>query len=501
MAASAGALEDAVKVDRGTFGRPTLKAYAVITLAVAAMMTSALSRPMMLHDSFWIDHVWAAQFTVLLGDGTLYPRWLPWSHDGLGSPVFYYYPPLAFYVTGLFGLAGLSTYGSILAAFALAFLVSGIGAYQWLLGRSRFPLLGALFFALGPYHWYDFYMRGALAESIAIALLPLLALGLRRVAEGRSWIFAAVAYAAMIASHLPLALLASLFFIVPYALLHRRRLAGFAKCCSVGIGLAAIYLLPAIALEPYRDGAQLWAMPHLRPTYWSIFVADWSNFFVRHTYITIATLLVPALIVAFGTRDRWAFYALGILALAAGIIPFVWSLPLLRDVQFPYRVLPLAELAIATAIARAPISPILRVAAIGLPLAWAVVVTQLAGGLSPNRGEAIRRHIDVAEYMPPGVQQEDRRVPWLDEPRAGRIPPPAVEGWIVRPTFYFPAWSCGQPEPRTKLLMHRPSCTPRLELTAYEKIGGLISLLSLLIIIAQSVVMRTRRGKPSTASG
>ena len=64
---------------------------------------------MMLHDSFWIDHVWASQFTALLREGVIYPRWLPWSHEGLGSPVFYYYPPLAFYLTGAFGLGATPT--------------------------------------------------------------------------------------------------------------------------------------------------------------------------------------------------------------------------------------------------------------------------------------------------------------------------------------------------------------------------------------------------------
>src|SRR4029450_11382967 len=171
---------------------------------------------------------------------------------GLGSPVFYFYPPLAFYITGACGLAGLSTYASIIAAFALAFLASGLGAYHWLRGRSDYPLLGALFFTLGPYHWFDFYGRGALAESVAIAFLPLIAIGLRRIAEGKSWTLAAIAYAAMILSHLPLALLTSLFLILPYAIVHRRQWVGFAISCFMGGGLAAIYLVPAFGGGAFR---------------------------------------------------------------------------------------------------------------------------------------------------------------------------------------------------------------------------------------------------------
>ena len=74
-------------------------------LAIAAfallLILPALLSPLKLHDSFWIDWVWVDQFGEQLRQGQLYPRWLPASHDGLGSPVFYYYPPLAFYPAGL----------------------------------------------------------------------------------------------------------------------------------------------------------------------------------------------------------------------------------------------------------------------------------------------------------------------------------------------------------------------------------------------------------------
>ena len=83
--------------------------YAVIALAAFALLMPAILGPPMFHESFWIDVVWSDQFTALLKDGTLYPRWLPSSYDGLGAPIFYFYPPLAFYVTGFFGLTGLET--------------------------------------------------------------------------------------------------------------------------------------------------------------------------------------------------------------------------------------------------------------------------------------------------------------------------------------------------------------------------------------------------------
>ena len=53
-------------------------------------------------------------------------------------------------------------------------------------------------------------------------------------------------------------------------------------------------------------------------------------------------------------RSRWAAYAIACCLVVAGLLPFFWSLPLIRSVQFPFRALPFAEFGLATAIALAP---------------------------------------------------------------------------------------------------------------------------------------------------
>jgi uncharacterized membrane protein len=155
-------------------------------VAIALLLTlPAILAPIKLHDSFWIDWVWVDQFGEQLRQGNLYPRWLPASHGGLGSPVFYYYPPLSFYPAGLLAALGLAPETAIVATFGLAFAGSGAAMFLWARGWTNHPLAAALFFMAAPYHLADFYGRGALAETCAIALIPLLALGLKRVAEGK----------------------------------------------------------------------------------------------------------------------------------------------------------------------------------------------------------------------------------------------------------------------------------------------------------------------------
>ena len=176
-----------------------------------------------------------------------------------------------------------------------------------------------------PYHLADFYGRGALAEACAIALIPLLALGLKRVAEGRGIALAALAYAALIATHLPLALLASLFLVAPYALVlakgRPRALLAFAPPLALGIGLSAIYLLPALALERYRDAAVLWSDQLLRPDHWLLVDGIWAGAPTGMGLISlkvIAVVALPALFMAVRWRSR-----LGALTRS----PAAWSSP------------------------------------------------------------------------------------------------------------------------------------------------------------------------------
>jgi hypothetical protein len=458
-------------------------AYAILLFIAVALVLPANRHGPLLHDSFAIDWVWADQFTAELAKGNLYPRWLPLSDGGLGSPVFYFYPPLAFHLTGLFGLAGLSTYASIMAAFAAAFAASGMGCWHWLKGRSNHPLLAAIFFMAAPYHLFDFVVRGALAESVAIALIPPLAIGLRRIAEGRRGVaLTAIAYGAMIGTHLPLALLVSLFLIAPYALLHRERLPAFAAAVAIGIGLAAIYLVPAFALGPYRDLGQLYRTPNLTTGYWSVLRPQWGDPVYLGVFAIIAAIILASAVPAIRRRDGWATYAIAIAVIVSGVVPYLWSFPLLKDVQFPYRALPLAEFGLATTLARFPRQPALGAAAV-LP---AMLLSLLALPGFPIPGDDLRRlqalHPDVYEYLPKGVMKPGETSASLHEVMAPRVPPPVVPGLRVEAHFYFPSWSCGTEEPRTQLLMHEPACEPHIVWTWAEKLGAAILLLSVLAL-------------------
>ena len=474
--------------------------YPLLALLALLVMAPALLAPPMVHTSFWIDIVWIDGFTAALRRGVLYPRWLAESHGGLGAPVFYYYAPLGFYWTGLFGLLGMGSYAALLAAAGSAWFASGAAMLLWLRDCGRRALLGAALYMVLPYHVIDFYRRGALAEFCAYAILPLLALALRRASRGRGLGALAFAYAALILTHLPTALLASLLLIAPWCawLAWRDRAAALplAAGLGLGLGLSAIYLLPALTLQAHVSIDQLWGLDTLRAANWTLFHrARWPDPGTAALLLCLTGLIaVTAATLLRTSGRRWAAGAIAICAVVAGFVPGLWDVPLLAKVQFPWRALLLADFALATAFARARVTGPAAFAGGALLLVAALFLAQAvhAPG-SWTVAELERRHPEVLEYLPHGASPERGIFSQWALDLARRQPPEMRQGdRTILATFYFPAWEvrCGgvpvptAPDPATRLLSYRgpPGCTTRLVALPIERIGAALSLLSLLAL-------------------
>jgi hypothetical protein len=489
--------------------KPLAVILAILAIAAALTLPAALG-PVRLNDSFWIDWVWLEQFASELGNGVLYPRWLPLSHDGLGSPVFYYYPPLAFYAASPFVLAGMSTYAALLTTFFVGYLLSGATMYWWLRLRGGNALLGALVFMIAPYHAFNFYERGAIAEFIATALIPLVMGGLWLVKHRTrgGFAIAAIGYAALIATHLPLALLASLFLFGPTLLLdgYRSPRASLPAVLALatGMALAAIYWVPAILLEHFRDSAKLWENPIVHPSNWSFWNPEFRTFAGYLAVLVIgAAIAFPLTSLVIRQRSRWAMLGITCVFLAIGAVPAIWSLPVIRSVQFPFRLFPVAEFALATGMAIVPWDRV----SLGLALAPLVAISGFIVTAPPaTQGVSIADvrtlHVDVPENLPPGQRPYSWPSRWAVQVAASHRVPQVVGGITIEPIFYFPAWQVrcdGTSVPTfaaldTQLLSYSGrNCTRTLGETRPEKIGALISLFGLFALIVVSASGRLRR--------
>ncbi len=149
------------------------------------------------HDVYFIY-----QYGLSFREGILWPRWSPDWAFGYGYPFFTIYAPLATFVGVLFNqLAGLSYEASAKAVLALSVLGSGLAMYGFVrswLGR-RAGLVAAVAYMTVPYHLVNVFVRAAMAESFAIALLPLVLWGFRSAVVAPRWLSVLAAGAAFAA--------------------------------------------------------------------------------------------------------------------------------------------------------------------------------------------------------------------------------------------------------------------------------------------------------------
>jgi len=377
-------------------------------------------------DSAKYNFVWVSQFGQEMARGELYPRWLPGSFEGLGSPTFYFYPPLAYLIGGCLNALGLSVLTAInLTAFVGLFL-SGVTMHHWLSMRGTSPKLGAILYMAAPYHLMDFYIRGALAEFFAFLWLPLVAAGIQRVAERRGIALLALSYAGLILTHLPVAMLAAFFLMTPLAVpllwKDRKLLAPFAAAAALAIALSAFYLLGALTLQG-SISAELFRTPWYRASSWALLAPG-----TLLTDIVIPLLATGLGLLSWRSRSIWTVITIITAVSALGLIPYMWDIEPLAAAQFPWRLLCIVEFAGLTALLtiQNKWTASVRVGATIILFCYALWLPRMAALLfEPVSYARFSRVLpDAPEYLPAGFTEpvdEDGRETDLGKWR--RLPP------------------------------------------------------------------------------
>ncbi|MGL5975925.1 MAG: hypothetical protein ACRC0H_12230, partial [Aeromonas sobria] len=180
-------------------------------------------------------------------------------NGAFGSPAFFFYPPLPYYVSALFaGPEPLAHHAMIplLWSSTLALGLSGLFAYLWLRpfatpGRA---LAASLLYMAMPYHLaIDIYARFALAESWAFVWAPLALLAQDRLCRRAPFalLLLALAVALLTLSHLPSTLLILGLLTVRSLLLAWRSKITLNLWPTLlgqlwGLAMASLLLLPAL---------------------------------------------------------------------------------------------------------------------------------------------------------------------------------------------------------------------------------------------------------------
>jgi len=291
---------------------------------------------------------------------------------------------------------------------------------------------GAIAYMVAPFHLYHLYGTGALAEASTYASVPLVMLALARLGEGRTRFLPvlAISYAALVFSHLPTTLLVTLFLVAPYVALvaaGAKRPVRFLTLALagglIGIALAAVFVIPALALLHYVSPRALNGSFY-RPENWFFWHVRAAMMAARMLFIvpiSMAVFLFAAgtIVAARSKPSRraplfWAALTLFLVLLIAGAFPMVWELPGLRLVQFPWRALLLCEFTTVTLIVIGT-PPIRNVFVLGgiaalafgyvaLGLIAAHTIGRTSSGQQRAAAEIRADYWDAPEYLPAGTK-------------------------------------------------------------------------------------------------
>ncbi len=221
-------------------------------LIIVALVAGATMAPMLLwgipSNRDLSNHFrFALPFYDALRSGYFYPGWLADANHGFGDASFRFYPPALYYLLALTRTLAGNWYAATIITFSALSVIGAVGVYFWAreFGSSETAMWAGILYSVAPYHLNQFFQAVMLAEFAGAAVLPFAFAFTERVCRRRrkrDIAGLAAAYAILILTHLPLAVIGSIALAV-YALLRidrKNRLATLlCLASSVALGLAA----------------------------------------------------------------------------------------------------------------------------------------------------------------------------------------------------------------------------------------------------------------------
>lgn len=329
-----------------------------LILAIPILLNGSINA-----NDFPLHLRWSKEFSAQLWSGDIYPRWLMRMNAGLGSPIFFFYPPIPYYITSLFKplfINDLEGWYPLALSTLTALVASGWTAYLWLrtISDRKSALIASILYMVLPYHLgVDLYNRFDFTEYWAFVWMPLILYFSNKIIDGHksNIVGLALSYALLAMTHPSTFLIFSLFliFYVLFITVKRQRkkaLLHLFLALGLGIGLSTIYWLPALAMQKDVD-LEFMSKGHLSYAIDFLFIKTFPSREFLWEYLEIISLLTVAVICcAFistrhsssGTfRHEANFWS------AAGVLAIFMTLPLsrpiwevllpLQKIQFPWR--------------------------------------------------------------------------------------------------------------------------------------------------------------------
>ncbi len=205
------------------------------------------------HDDLQVMRVF--EMRKCFDTGQIPCRWVPDMGYGNGYPLFNYYSVLPYYIGGvasyIFGFVG--------AAKVLFFIPLFIGGFgMFFLGRKLYGdwggFVAGILYQFAPYRALDGYVRGAIAESFALAIIPFVFYYFLKLFQEKSknaFIGSAVSLSLFLMCHnimsmffIPILGLWIIMLAFKYKGLNTKDITRVVLAGLLGIGLAAFFVFP-----------------------------------------------------------------------------------------------------------------------------------------------------------------------------------------------------------------------------------------------------------------
>ncbi len=350
------------------------KYWPLIVLAILGML---ISWPLFLpgyfshHDDLQIMRIF--EMKRCFEDLQIPCRWVPDMGYGNGYPLFNYYNPFPYYI-GAFLSFFLPFLISAKILFFIPLMLGGISMYflvKEILGRDA-GIVAAALYLFAPYRALDSYVRGAIAESFAMAIIPLVlyfAYKLTKQEDKKYLILFSISLAAFLTSHTIMTLLflpVLIFTVIYWMWAEKKRSIKYVMAgVFLGIGLSAFFVVPAYFEKNLVQIDNLTKLDldfraHFVTLYQLFVDRSWGygasfpgpndtiSFQIGWPHWILALLSIPA-VLFFKRKEKFLSFYLGILFFFALSIlmthnksAFIWEgIDILRFVQFPWRFLAL----------------------------------------------------------------------------------------------------------------------------------------------------------------
>ena len=332
---------------------------------------------------FWL-FLWAAQGKIYLGDDLgfhlnrvqgLYQQLISghWglghiattTFQGWGYPINLFYPAYTLLPMAVLQVwvGGVHAYAIFLFLITLLTLYTTRFVGQRVLGSYYQGLLLAVLYSFSQYRVLDFFVRGALAEGIVFAFLPLVFYGAYSIAIGdvHQWYWLALGMALIGLTHVVSLILASVLVLLTLGLFFLKRMGFQQRLGALILAVVTTGLLALTFLAPLMEqlhhmqglGVMQFQLASSAVQPWPFLVNSAVNQ-MGSGQINLGWLMLMLLILTLGVCWKFNGVERYLVGLAVGFVWlattwFPWSLfqGVLGTIQFPWRFLAIASFLIA----------------------------------------------------------------------------------------------------------------------------------------------------------